>query len=195
MILIKTLMPGYNEREIRRYEMCEYTRLLDGLFLFSIRGGSLDGEYHHCQYPRRTIGHSHLPEKGVVNGDTFYIRHCVLNFGTNSLAFDFALSEDKHDHFPDWDPQKIKDSLSILMVSVLRMHSDRTADFKCSLRYQLQSINDLGVILQFCGWQKTERPALVGTHRINSRRKLYRAEFYMDSTFHISKPIIQHIEI
>ena len=81
------------------------------------------------------------------------------------------------------------------MVSVLRMHSDRTADFKCSLRYQLQSINDLGVILQFCGWQKTERPALVGTHRINSRRKLYRAEFYMDSTFHISKPIIQHIEI
>ena len=118
MNLVRQMMPGHNQCEITNSRMSDVERIVNDYLGLSMRGGTpmINGHYNeHSQhhYPRRTVGHDHLPERTVVHGNTFYIRHCVFDFGMNDLSFDFALSEDNHATFPFWPKEFTEDSLTV----------------------------------------------------------------------------------
>ena len=94
MNLVRQMMHGHNQCEIGYSRMSIEERVVNEVFGLAMAGGAptVNGHYNpHAanHYPRRTVGHDHLPERTTVNGSTFYVRHCVFNFGTNDLSFDF----------------------------------------------------------------------------------------------------------
>ena len=200
MNLVRQMMPGHDQCEIPRSRMSEYTRICNEYFGLNMRGSVQAVNSHgnlseDNQYPRRIVGHDLLPERTVVDGTTFYVRHCVYNFGTNSLSFYFALSEDNHDLFPSWDSDFIKNSLTYVFMSMLRNHTWFTGSFKISIRDHIRELSARGVKIHFDGYSATEMPALIGTHRVKSRRPLYRASFHLGPTFNIGKAPVSLFEL
>ena len=200
MNLVRQMMPGHNQCEITNSRMSDVERIVNDYLGLNMRGGTpmINGHYNeHSQhhYPRRTVGHDHLPERTVVHGNTFYIRHCVFDFGMNDLSFDFALSEDSHATFPFWPKEFIEDSLTVVFMSMLRTHTWHHGSYKVNLRDHMKELEHRGVKIVFQKWIQTARPILMGQHRVHSRRLMYRATFSLASTFQIGKPDVSFFEL
>lgn len=200
MNLVRQMMPGHNQCEITNSRMSIEERVVNEVFGLAMTGGTptVNGHYNpHAanHYPRRAVGHDHLPERTTANGSTFYVRHCVFNFGTNDLSFDFALSEDNHDLFLTWSKEFIEESLTYVFMSMLRNHTRRIREFKISIKDHISELRNRDVRIFFDGFKITDRPAMIGMHRTKSRRLLYRASFHIGPRFQIGKPSVAAFEL